>query len=103
MKGLGTGQGALEYLIIVAAVLAIAAIVVLFLTGAFQSTGGDASACKVAASTCAQELATSAGAAPCNYCDTDCPTDNITVAVSAPYISPNDACHNGSADAIFNA
>ena len=52
-------QGALEYLIIIAAVLAIAAIVVLFLTGAFGGArgGGDIASCRLAASTCANNLA----------------------------------------------
>jgi len=52
-------QGALEYLIIIAAVLAIAAIVVLFLTGAFKGAtgGGDIAKCKLAASTCASNVA----------------------------------------------
>ncbi len=52
-------QGALEYLIIIAAVLAIAAIVVLFLTGAFTgaSGGGDLATCRLAASTCKNNLA----------------------------------------------
>ncbi len=70
------GQGSLEYLIIVAAVLAIAAIVVLFLTGAFQSqqTSASIAACKTAAGSCANDLATSAGQAKCGSCDTSCPT-----------------------------
>ena len=53
-------QGALEYLIIIAAVLAIAAIVVLFLTGAFTgaSGGGDLAKCRLAASTCANNMGT---------------------------------------------
>jgi len=52
-------QGALEYLIIIAAVLAIAAIVVLFLTGAFTgaSSGGDLAKCRLAASTCKSNIA----------------------------------------------
>ena len=52
-------QGALEYLIIIAAVLAIAAIVVLFLTGAFKGAtgGGDIAKCRLAAATCASNLA----------------------------------------------
>jgi hypothetical protein len=51
-------QGALEYLIIIAAVLAIAAIVVLFLTGAFSSTKGDLSRCRATTSTCNNGIAT---------------------------------------------
>ena len=52
-------QGSLEYLIIIAAVLAIAAIVVLFLTGAFKSTNKQITQCKTAAASCATQLATS--------------------------------------------
>ena len=53
-------QGALEYLIIIAAVLAIAAIVVLFITGAFKSSSGGSSmaSCRVAAASCQQNLVT---------------------------------------------
>ena len=102
-KGGGTGQGALEYLIIVAAVLAIAAIVVLFLTGAFQSTNQDVTACKLAASTCGTELATSNGNAPCAYCTTDCPDTNETIKVADGYSSPRDACKQGKSLDIYSA
>ena len=50
-------QGALEYLIIIAAVLAIAAIVVLFLTGAFTGVGADISKCRLTTATCNNNLA----------------------------------------------
>ena len=62
------GQGSLEYLIIIAAVLAIAAIVVLFLTGAFggAGAGGTVSACKQTAANCANQIAT--GAATVGNC-----------------------------------
>jgi uncharacterized protein (UPF0333 family) len=70
-------QGALEYLIIIAAVLAIAAIVVLFLTGAFTgaSGGGDLASCRLAASTCKNNLASGvyASNASCvNSCIASC-------------------------------
>ena len=63
-------QGALEYLIIIAAVLAIAAIVVLFLTGAFKSSvsSGGYSVCKNQASSCNLKLATGGTKAAC-YAD----------------------------------
>lgn len=66
-------QGALEYLIIIAAVLAIAAIVVLFLTDTFSSSDESAqiSECKSAASKCYNEQATSVGAT-CGYCTEAC-------------------------------
>ena len=65
-------QGSLEYLIIIAAVLAIAAIVVLFLTGSFKSTNRGITQCKAAAASCATQLATSKlpelnGVEVCNY------------------------------------
>ncbi|NYZ79700.1 class III signal peptide-containing protein [Candidatus Micrarchaeota archaeon] len=74
------GQGSLEYLIIIAAVLAIAAIVVLFLTGAFTSTSatGGISVCKDSASKCATEKATSIGAT-CAYCTTGCLKNGVDV------------------------
>lgn len=66
-------QGALEYLIIIAAVLAIAAIVVLFITGAFSgaSGGGDIAKCRLAAATCSQNIATGIYADG-NACETSC-------------------------------
>jgi|GEM_PF-5142173 len=77
---LNRGQGSLEYLIIIAAVLAIAAIVVLFLTGAFKQTGAGVSACKQAASRCNTEQATSTGAV-CDYCVSAC--NDPTAAMNA--------------------
>jgi uncharacterized protein (UPF0333 family) len=66
-------QGSLEYLIIIAAILAIAAIVILFLTGAFggSKTAADVSLCKEAAARCASEWATSVSP-NCDYCDESC-------------------------------
>ena len=70
-------QGALEYLIIIAAVLAIAAIVVLFITGAFRGAtgGGDIAKCRLAASTCAGNRASgvySSGASCISSCVSAC-------------------------------
>lgn len=67
------GQGALEYLIIIAAVIAIAAIVILFLTGALTASRGAASlsTCKNAAAKCKTELVTSIDP-PCPYCYDTC-------------------------------
>lgn len=97
------GQGALEYLIIVAAVLAIAAIVVLFLTGAFrgQQGAGNVAICKDAASRCNVDLSTSSGLAACSYCDTSCVSTGITAL--SPYTTPAAACHAGAADKITSA
>ena len=52
------GQGAIEYLVIIAAVFGIAALVVLFLTGVISSAASTASTalCKEAAASCSQRL-----------------------------------------------
>ncbi len=78
------GQGALEYLIIVAAVLGITAVVVSFLSGAFASQKETASVseCKDAAGKCSNALVTSYNAS-CGYCEPACegldiPTGNAT-------------------------
>ncbi len=62
-------QGSLEYLIIIAAVLAIAAIVVLFMTGAVKSSSTTAkiSGCKTEAARCANTLATTDTGYSLNY------------------------------------
>jgi hypothetical protein len=66
-------QGALEYLIIIAAVLGISAIVVLFVTGAFtaSSSGADISKCRLAAANCQRDLALGLGIS-CAQCDDAC-------------------------------
>jgi uncharacterized protein (UPF0333 family) len=96
-------QGALEYLIIIAAVLAIAAIVVLFLTGAFKgaSSTGDVSKCKGAASQCATEIVTSTGAT-CSYCDTECAGTGM-VSTDPTYATAIDACKAGKSLVITTA
>jgi len=67
-------QGALEYLIIIAAVLAIAAIVVLFITGAFRGAtgGGDIAKCRLAATTCASNVASGVYGAYGTACQSSC-------------------------------
>lgn len=73
-------QGSLEYLIIVAAVLAIAAVVVLFLSGAFKGTNTGTTACKNAASQCAISLQTTTGYSCTNSCVSACTgTNNLDV------------------------
>jgi hypothetical protein len=66
-------QGSLEYLIIIAAVMAIASVVVLFLTNAFQSSASsaDLSACRVASANCKNELF-GGNMASCTYCEQAC-------------------------------
>ena len=99
------GQGALEYLIIVAAVLAIAAIVVMFLTGAFRGTQPSAvlSACRNAASQCANYLATTRtenckGTQLGEECKKVC---DPVLLKAPPYKSPEYACYVGDTNAIL--
>lgn len=65
-------QGSLEYLIIVAAVLAIAAVVVLFLSGTFKGASGGTVACKNEASQCSITQATTTGHNCTSGCITAC-------------------------------
>ncbi len=67
------GQGALEYLIIIAAVLGISAVVVLFVGGAFigSSGGADLSKCRLAAANCQKDMATGLSIT-CPHCETAC-------------------------------
>jgi len=110
------GQGSLEYLIIIAAVLAIAAIVVLFLTGAFTgaSSTGDISNCKTAAAQCATEIATSASqvcsALQGSTCYDACAinaTHSIGIGIGYTTTYPNNsslvACINGEPDKIISS
>ena len=66
------GQGSLEYLIIVAVVLALIAIVVLFLTGILggSKASGDLNKCRTAASQCLSEII--GGPSSCAYCEDAC-------------------------------
>ncbi|MFH0986431.1 MAG: PQQ-binding-like beta-propeller repeat protein [Candidatus Micrarchaeota archaeon] len=84
-------QGSLEYLIIIAAVIAVAAIVVLFLTGSSGTVNTDVSLCKQAASDCSVEIATSPGS-PCSYCDGVCGDDPLLVQY----------CHKGQPDLVVD-
>lgn len=67
------GQGALEYLIIIAAVLGISAVVVVFVTGAFtgSSGGADVSKCRLAAANCQKDMATGLSTS-CTQCTGAC-------------------------------
>jgi uncharacterized protein (UPF0333 family) len=69
-------QGALEYLIIIAAVLAVAAVVVLFLSRASASplASGGYSACKNQAASCGLRLATAGAGTTGTICQADCMT-----------------------------
>lgn len=67
------GQGSLEYLIIIVAILVIAATVVLFAGGYFNKTVGarTVATCKVAAADCASKAVTTRSPA-CTSCETAC-------------------------------
>jgi len=66
-------QGALEYLIIIAAVLGISAVVVLFVSGAFTSStaGADIAKCRLAAANCQRDLTLGLGTS-CIQCEAAC-------------------------------
>lgn len=53
MKFMKKGQGSLEYLIIIAAVLAIAAVVILYLSGILTGTPASFAECRLKAAECA--------------------------------------------------
>ena len=95
-------QGSLEYLIIIAAVLAIAAIVVLFLTGAFKSAGQNAAGCKQAAARCANDVATTNGQAKCGYCVDSCNVTGVTVVTGSGYDNATAACKAGHPEDIVS-
>jgi hypothetical protein len=66
-------QGSLEYLVIIAAVLGISAVIILFMTGVFsgQSSTANFSLCKQAAVNCKASKMVSPSD-PCNQCSTSC-------------------------------
>ncbi|GEM_PF-2474755 len=93
------GQGSLEYLIIIAAVLLVSGIVVLVVTGSFgvQQNNVVYNACKQAAKECSLALSVDQ-AAKCDFCDSSCtdPTTNkeaFTNAISW--------CKQGRQDCIY--
>jgi uncharacterized protein (UPF0333 family) len=104
-------QGSLEYLIIVAAVLAIGAIVILFLTQSASSgsTSALVAECQSAASKCATTMMTSGLAdcsalTTCNACNTSAVTalsGKITTTDTSVYATAYDACIVGATNAII--
>jgi hypothetical protein len=92
------GQGALEYLIIIAAVLGIGAVVVLFVTSTFvsQSSSASISACKLAAATCDNRLALGVTRS-CPECISACvdPTTGLDIFPGARYL-----CEKGDVQGI---
>lgn len=98
------GQGSLEYLIIIAAVLAIAAVVVLFLSGAFTSTqaSGNVAKCKQQAAACSASLIGVVSTVSCS--DVACNLCTATTAVSTnttKYATALAACKKGAPDFII--
>lgn len=96
-------QGALEYLIIIAAVLGISAVVVLFVTGVFtgSSSGAGISGCRMAASNCGKDLTLGVGTS-CQYCEAAC-KDATGKEVIAGAITACKAGRVSSIAAGFNA
>ena len=90
-------QGALEYLIIIAAVLGILALVVLFVLAAFSgsSGGADVSKCRLAASACSNNMATGVSTT-CRECETACKDS----AGKEPVFDAVYACKAGKSRAI---
>jgi uncharacterized protein (UPF0333 family) len=89
------GQGSLEYLIIIAAVLAIAAVVVMFLTGAFggQKAAAGVAQCQAAASDCYKNLQLYSATYDCTAtCDKAC-TD---AASGTSLVADINACYTGN-------
>ncbi len=87
------GQAALEYLIIIAAVIAVAAIVVLFVTGSFgtQKEKVSFAQCKQAASDCmASRLVSSSD--PCVSCEDACVSNGKDIMTGVSGCDPNGAC-----------
>lgn len=91
-------QGALEYLVIVAAVLGIAAVIVAVISGMFasQKRRASLSECKSAASQCAEEMVTATNP-PCNYCEDACKGVDVAGNTSAV-----DICKAGNTTQIIS-
>lgn len=93
------GQGALEYLIIIAAVLAIAAVVVMFLTGALGGQRGAAGLgiCKATAASCKTQKETAAGVNCTSMCAESCVDPTTAMDVMNPSVAGTDACSDDPA------
>jgi len=92
-------QGALEYLIIIAAVLGISAIVVFFVTGAFTSStsGADFSKCRVATANCKHNTALGVTTV-CDACKSAC-TDSRGMPLIGGAVT---CCKQGLAEKIYS-
>jgi len=91
-------QGAIEYMIIIAAVLGVAAVVVLFVTGVFTTASGSSNInlCREAASNCNRDLTLGLGGA-CNYCNTSCILPNGSQVIPGAI----DCCKLGKISKIY--
>ncbi|MEM3572750.1 MAG: hypothetical protein QXJ62_00740 [Nitrososphaeria archaeon] len=67
-------------MIMITAVLVIASIIILFMTGVFKTTksGGDIELCKQAAARCQQARLTNPDD-PCNFCDEACSSNGVDI------------------------
>lgn len=93
------GQGALEYLIIIAIVLSVSSIVVLYSTGIIgtQKTSVSLSSCKQASIDCKLSKM-SAPTDPCDQCDSAC-IDSTTG--EEIFAHATDCCKTGETDLIY--
>ncbi|MEM3411929.1 MAG: class III signal peptide-containing protein [archaeon] len=94
-------QGAMEYMIMITAVLVIASIIILFMTGVFKTTksGGDIELCKQAAARCQQARLTNPND-PCNFCDEACSSNGVDI-LDKSGGSAIDCCKLGNVSAIY--
>ena len=90
------GQGSLEYLIIIAVILAVSGIVVLYATGAFSTGQGqvDLNSCKQAAAEC-KIVKQTVPNDPCRLCETACKN---TVNGQEVFFNATGMCKAGRAD-----
>ncbi len=94
-------QGSLEYLVIIAAVLAISAVVVYFMAGATKSqvSSTNFAKCKKAASACANSHLLSPND-PCINCEKACVINGIDI-LNGTGVSAVDLCKQGKSDEIY--
>jgi uncharacterized protein (UPF0333 family) len=97
VSGMNRGQGSLEYIIIIAAVLAVAGVVIMMSTGMLsnQKSSAALNACKQAAAQC-KVLHYSAPNDPCNICKTSCNDSGQEIFTGAIL-----ACADGKTDEIY--
>jgi uncharacterized protein (UPF0333 family) len=96
---MGKAQGSLEYLILVAVALAVAAVAVIFVTGGMggQKQSAQWDLCRGAANQC-KSVHSAAPSDPCDFCNASCsdPTTNEIISNKAL-----ECCKTGHAESIY--